>query len=49
MAFTSANATARTSGSIDPNVEEAKDRESALEDHKPAAMRTRSAYRAVKL
>jgi len=49
MAFTSARATALTSGGIDPNEEDANDRESAFDAHRPAAIRTSRAYRAVKL
>jgi hypothetical protein len=37
MALTSAMAMARTSGSMSPNVDDAKESARALLDHKPAA------------
>ena len=48
MALTNAKLTARTSRLMCAKVEEAKDKESALVDHNPAVMKTRSTYRAVK-
>ena len=47
MALTKAMAMALTSGCMDPNVALANDRETALDDHRPAAMRTRRAYLAL--
>lgn len=49
MAFTSARAMARTSGSMLPKVEDAKDKDSALEAQSPAAMSTSMTYLTVKL